>query len=164
MGAADVAPRLGVDLLVRRYLTAFGPAAKADIASWAGLPVATVTEALADMEVRHFKSAEGKALVDLPDLPLPDPDSVVPVRFLAVWDAVLLTHARRTQILPEEHRSRIFNTKTPHSFNTVLVDGAVAGTWRYDGGRVAVETFERLPKGVRAEIDDEAARLAAFHS
>ena len=89
---------------------------------------------------------------------------MAPVRFLAVWDAVLLTHARRTQILPEQHRSRIFNTKTPHSFNTVLVDGAVAGTWRYEDGRIVVKPFGRLPKAARAELDDEAACLAAFHA
>ncbi len=164
VGAADVTPREGVDLLVRRYLTAFGPAAKADIASWAGLPARTVTEALSDVELRHFRSEDGKALVDLPDLPLPDADTLAPVRFLAVWDAVLLTHARRTQILPEQYRSRIFNTKRPHSFNTFLVDGAVAGSWRYEDGRIVVEPFGRLAKAVRAELDDEAARLAAFHA
>ena len=34
-----------------------------------------------------------------------------PVRFLPTWDATLLVHARRTRILPEEHRPRIFNTR-----------------------------------------------------
>ena len=51
-----------------------------------------------------------------------------PSRFLPVWDATLLVHARRTLILPEEFRSRVFNTKTPHSVNTFLLDGQVAGT------------------------------------
>jgi hypothetical protein len=47
--------------------------------------------------------------------------------------------------------------------NTFLVDGQVAGTWKYDNGRVKVEPFGRLAKGVRAELDEEAERLAAFH-
>ena len=47
--------------------------------------------------------------------------------------------------------------------NTFLVDGQVAGTWRYEKGRVKVEPFGRLSKAVRAELDDEAERLAAFH-
>jgi hypothetical protein len=29
---------------------------------------------------------------------------------------------------------------------------------------VKIEPFGRLPKGVRAELDDEAERLAAFHA
>jgi len=86
------------------------------------------------------------------------------VRFLPVWDATLLVHARRTQILPEKFRSRVFNARTPHSVNTFLVDGQVAGTWKYEEGKVKVEPFGRLAKGVRSELDDEAERLAKFYS
>jgi hypothetical protein len=66
-------------------------------------------------------------------------------------------------VLPEEYRPRIFSTKTPQSVGTFLVDGAVAGTWRYERGRVVWEAFRRLPASVRHEIVDEAAQLAAFH-
>ena len=62
------------------------------------------------------------------------------MRFLGTWDAVLLAHARRALILPEEHRPKIFNTKMPQSIGTYLVDGAVAGTWKPDG---TLEAFER---------------------
>jgi hypothetical protein len=85
------------------------------------------------------------------------------VRFLPTWDATLLVHARRTQILPEPYRPLVFNTKTPHSVPTFLVDGAVAGTWRYERGRVETKPFEPLPKAARREVDDEAKRLAEFH-
>ena len=84
--------------------------------------------------MRRFLDEQGKELVDLPRAPLPDPDTPAPVRFLPVWDATLLVHARRTQILPEEHRSRVFNVKTPQSVHTFLVDGQVAGTWRHERG------------------------------
>ena len=124
----------------------------------------TARAALDRIELRLFRDEQGKELVDLPRLPLPDEDTPAPVRFLPVWDATLLVHARRTQILPERYRSRIFNVRTPHSLNTFLVDGQVAGTWRYDQGRVQLEPFERLPKGVRAELEDEAERLAGFHA
>ena len=81
-----------------------------------------------------------------------------------MWDATLLVHARRTGILPERYRPRIFNTRTPRSANTFVVDGAVAGTWRYDDERIAIEPFEKLDKSVEREIADEAERLAAFHA
>jgi hypothetical protein len=85
------------------------------------------------------------------------------VRFLPVWDATLLAHARRTQILPEQHRARVFSTKTPQSVNTFLVDGRVAGTWRYERGRVVLAPFKRLGRDVKREVDAEAERLATFH-
>ena len=115
------------------------------------------------MQLRRFRGEDGKELVDLPRAPLPDPDTPAPPRFLPVWDATLLVHARRTQILPEEHRAKVFNVKTPNSVNTFLVDGQVAGTWRYDRDRIRIEPFGRIARTAQRELDEEAERLAAFH-
>jgi hypothetical protein len=94
---------------------------------------------------------------------LPDADTPAPPRFLPVWDATLLVHARRTGILPEQYRSRVFNVKTPQSVATFLVDGAVAGTWRYEKDRVKLSPFGRLDRGVRRALDEEAELLAELH-
>jgi hypothetical protein len=164
IGPEDSTEEEGVEHLVRRYLQGFGPARPTEIADWASLDVSTTRRALERLELRRFQDEQGKELVDLPRLPLPDADTPAPVRFLPVWDATLLVHARRTQILPERYRPLIFNIKTPNSANTFLLDGQVAGTWRYEEGRVKVAPFGRLPKAVRAELNEEAERLAAFHT
>jgi len=104
------------------------------------------------------------AEISPPRGPLPDPRTPAPVRLLPVWDATLLVHARRTQILPEWYRPLVFNTKTPHSVATFLVDGTVAGTWRYERGRVLLHPFERLSATARRDLEAEAQRLAAFHA
>jgi hypothetical protein len=52
----------------------------------------------------------------------------------------------------------------PQSVGTFLVDGAVAGTWRYEGGRVRWEAFEKLARSAMRDVDDEAERLAGFHA
>ena len=114
--------------------------------------------------MRRFRAEGGEELIDLPRAPLPDPETPAPVRFLPVWDATLLVHARRTGILPEEYRPLVFNTKTPHSVNTFLVDGGVAGTWRYERGCVQLEPFARLDRATLRELREEAERLAAFHA
>jgi len=163
LGPADVTPDDGVEHLIRRYLSAFGPARAHDVADWAGLPLKTVTEALGRLELGRFNDEAGRELVDVPRAPLPDPDTPAPVRFLPTWDATLLVHARRAGILPEPYRPRIFSSKTPHSLGTFLVDGAVAGTWRPERGRIVTKAFERLPRGAKDEVDAEAERLAAFH-
>jgi hypothetical protein len=164
VGPEDVTEEEGVEHLVRRYLQGFGPARPAEIADWASLDVTTTRRALERLDLRRFRDEAGKELVDLPRLPLPDADTPAPARFLPVWDATLLVHARRTQILPERYRARVFNVKTPHSVNTFVVDGEVAGTWRYERGRVKLSPFGRLTKSIRAELDEEAERLAAFHA
>jgi DNA glycosylase AlkZ-like len=148
--------------LVRAYLRGFGPATAAEIANWGGLEGAAVSAALARVELRHFRADDGAELVDLPRLALPDSNTPAPVRFLPTWDATLLAHARRAQVLPEEHRSRVFNPRTPHSEATFLVDGRVAGTWSRDKGAIKAEPFAKLQPAVRREVDAEAERLAAF--
>ena len=154
----------GMAHLVRRYLGAFGPAPPRGIASWMGVNVGQMKPVADRMELRRFRDENGRPLVDLPDGPLPDPETPAAVRFIAVWDAMLLVHARRTQVLPEEYRSLIFNTKTPQSVNTFLVDGQVAGTWRYEKGEVQLTPLRRLTPSERAELEEEAHRLAAFHA
>ncbi len=164
VGPKGVSPEDAVDHVVRSYLGGFGPAARKEIADWAGLQVKDIAPALERLKLRRFVDTVGKELLDLPRGRLPDPDTPAPPRFLPVWDATLLVHARRAQILPERHRPRVFDVKTPHSVNTFLVDGAVAGTWRYEQGRIALDPFERLDRAARREVDEEAERLAAFHA
>jgi hypothetical protein len=163
-GDGDVTEDEGIELLIRRYLGAFGPAALKDIASWMGLNVGQIRHVADAMELRGFRDEAGKPLVDLPGAPLPNPETSAPVRFLPVWDASLLVHARRTQILPEAHRPRIFNTKTPHSVNTFLLDGQVAGSWRFEEGRIELAPFEPLAEADRDALEEEAVGLAALHA
>lgn len=158
--AEDVAQ----DRLVRRYLGAFGPASVIDIAAFTGIPVTALKPVLARLTLQRFVDERGKALLDVPDGLLPPADTPAPVRFLPTWDAVLLVHARRTGILDEDYRKIIFSVKVPPSFPTFLVDGRVAGTWKYADGRVVLDPFEPLDKATRRALDDEAERLAAFHA
>jgi hypothetical protein len=163
IGPEDIDREAALDHIVRRYLAAFGPAPRTDIASWAGLDIGDLVPSLERLSLRRFVDQQGRELIDLPRAPLPDPTTPAPVRFLPTWDAALLVHARRAAILPERYRPLVFSTKNPPSVPTFLVDGAVAGTWRYDAGRIRIDPYERLDSAVRRELHDEAERLAAFH-
>ena len=163
IGPEDIDREAALDHIVRRYLAAFGPAPRTDIASWAGLDIGDLVPSLERLSLRRFVDQQGRELIDLPRAPLPDPTTPAPVRFLPTWDAALLVHARRAAILPERYRPLVFSTKNPPSVPTFLVDGAVAGTWKYDSGRIRIDPYERLDSAVRRELQDEAERLAAFH-
>ena len=147
----------GVEHLVRRYLAAFGPASRADVASFTGIPPRALAPAFDRFPLRRFLDEGGTELIDVQRAPIPDADTPAPVRFLPAWDATLLVHARRTQVLPERYRPRVFNTKTPHSIHTFLVDGQVAGSWRFDAGRIVVDPFGRLSAQTRRAVEEEAA-------
>ncbi len=167
LGERWVAPRPvtedeGRELLLRRYLGAFGPATLADAANWAGLPPTGFDAVAERMKLRQFRDEAGNELLDLPRAPLPAAGTPAPVRFLPTWDAALLVHARRTQILPEEYRPLVFNSKTPQSVATFLVDGHVAGTWSEQKGKVKPEPFAPLPRTVKRAVEDEARSLTKF--
>jgi hypothetical protein len=148
--------------LLRRYLGGFGPAALADAASWMGVAVADLKPIVARLELRRFHDEAGRELLDLPDAPLPDPDTPAPPRFIGSFDAMLLTQARRTGVLPEAFRPVIFNTRTPQSWHTFLLDGRVAGTFRYDRAGVTLEPLRKLTAAERATLEAEAHRLERF--
>jgi hypothetical protein len=164
LGPADVTRDDALDHLVRRYLGGFGPARLADIAGWAGIPAPEIAPALERLRLRRFRAENGDELVDVPRAPLPDPETPAPVRLLGTWEAILLAHARRANVLPERHRDRVFDTKMPQSVPTFLVDGSVAGAWRYEEGRVTFDRFERLDRATTRALRDEGERMAAFHA
>ena len=164
LAPVDMTPGAAAEHLVSRYLGAFGPATAKDVVSFTGLPPRDLEPVLGRLELRRFHSEDHQELLDLPRAPLPDPDTPAPVRFLGTWDASLLVHARRTGVLPEEHRPRIFHVKAPQSFPTFLVDGAVAGTWRHEKGAIELRPFGRLDAATRRELESEAERLAALHA
>ncbi len=64
--------------LVRRYLGGFGPAASAEVASFAGVPQGDLAGVLERLPLRRFRSEDGEQLLDLARAPLPDPDTPAP--------------------------------------------------------------------------------------
>lgn len=156
---------MSVDDLVLRYLRAFGPATVRDAQAWSGLTrLREVTDRLGDRLVR-LRGEDGAELFDVPGAPLPDPETPAPVRFVADFDNILLSHADRARIMTEEHRREIFtvNGIIP---GTVLVDGFVRGTWKITRHRGAatlvVRPLFQIPTRDVQALTVEGERLLAF--
>ncbi|MEV7601097.1 winged helix DNA-binding domain-containing protein [Kitasatospora sp. NPDC089797] len=148
--------------LVLRYLAAFGPASAADLRTWCGLGgLGPVLRRLAP-GLLTFRDERGRVLYDLPQAPRPDPDTPAPVRLIAPFDNLLLSHADRDRVLPEEYRVRVM-TVNGLVAGTLLVDGLVAGTWRLtDPAALVVQPFVRLARADRAAAEAEGRRVLAF--
>jgi hypothetical protein len=164
VGPNDATEAAGLEHLVRSYLRAFGPAPWPDICSWAGVGLAHARRGAKDLTLVRYQDERGKELVDLADGPLPAAETPAPVRFLPHWHASLLVHARRTGLLPEEHRPRVFSVRTPFSIGTYLVDGRVVGGWSLVKGHIELDPFENLPAPDRAAVERERVALEAFLS
>ena len=154
----------GAEVLVQRYLNAFGPATQQDLLRFSGLRVGDVRAGLERLELRTFRDERGRMLLDVPRGPLPDGETPAPVRFLPKWDSSILAYAppERTRILPETFRSAVI-ARNGDVAPTVLVDGFVAATWDVGTKRdLTITPLGRLTKSERAEIDDEGERLVEF--
>jgi hypothetical protein len=159
----DPAPSLEETIL--RYLGAFGPATVKDVQTWSGLTrLGEVIERVRP-RLRIFRDERGKELFDVPDAPMPDPDTQAPPRFLPEFDNLILSHADRTRVIAEEYRKAIAskNGMVPAS---VLVDGFVRGTWKTERSRgkatLEVKPFEPLAKEDRDALAEEGERLIRF--
>ena len=151
--------------LVTRYLAAFGPASVTDIQTWSGLAkLKEPIERFKD-DLVVYRDEQRRELLDLPDAPLPDGDTTAPERFLPEYDNVLLSHQKRTRIVADEHRKRVYLPGLRVS-PTFLVDGFVAGTWKVEKAKgtatLAIDPFAKLPKTSRDALVDQAERLVRF--
>jgi uncharacterized protein YcaQ len=147
--------------LVRRYLRAFGPASRQDLATWSRARLRDLEPTLEALRLRRFRAEDGRELLDLPRAPLAAADLPAPVRFLPRWDQLLLAHDRRERVMHDDLR-RVMIAPNGDVADSFLVDGWVAGRWRAEGGRVVVEPFDPLPLRVRRGLAEEARRLEAF--
>jgi hypothetical protein len=163
LGRPLAAPDVG--RMFRRYLAAFGPATVMDFQSWSGL--SRVREVVDPMRsrLRTFRAEAGAELFDLPDGPLVDADVPAPVRFLPYYDNVLLGHADRTRIVPDEPRAPMFPGYNGN-LGGLLVDGFFRGLWRLErekgSATLLIEVTKPLSKRHHWAVTAEGGRMLAF--
>ncbi|HEV2781876.1 MAG TPA: winged helix DNA-binding domain-containing protein [Actinophytocola sp.] len=160
----DVDPRPDPDRVVLRYLAAYGPATVKDVQTWCGLT--GLREVFARLALRTFRDEDGAELFDVPDAPLPDPDTPAPVRLLPEYDNCLRSHTDRRRVMTAAGRAALFSTKNDAPMPAFLVDGYVRGTWKLDRARttatITVRPFTKMSKKDTTAVTAEAERLLAF--
>jgi len=154
-----------VDQVVLRYLAAFGPATVADAQAWSGLTGLREVVGRLEPRLRTFRDTDGRELFDLPDAPRPDPDTPAPVRLVAEFDNLVLSHSDRSRVISEPDRQRLYSRNGIFP-GTVLIDGFVRGMWRLTTARAAavltVELFGPVDGRDRDAVTAEGERLLEF--
>jgi len=148
--------------LAHRYLSAYGPAEPRDLAAWSGLPVREardgwqlISEQLIEVKV------EGQPLwmlaehADWLNEPLADAPTV---SLLPMFDTYLLGYKNRDFVVAPAYQGSIYHGGM--MVPAVVVEGGVAGTWRYErrGRQVHIEVAPFHP--LNAEICDLIAAEA----
>ncbi len=166
-GGARPTEDRAVELLIRRYLTAFGPATLADIARFAGQVPARIRPVLERLtpSLRRFSDEQGRALLDLPRAPRPSTETKAPVRFLPRYDELLIGYEHRDRVIAKQHRGAVYS-KNAIVEAVFLVDGFAAGTWSLARTKtaavVSIYPFGTLARSDRAAAIAEAEAVARF--
>jgi hypothetical protein len=159
------------DEMILRYLAAFGPASVMDIQAWSWLTrLGAVVDRLRP-RLRTFRDESGRELFDVPDGPLPDPDTPAPPRFLPTYDNIVLSHKDRGRILGDQADWIVGPNQFDDVFRggSVLVDGFVRAGWRMErakgrSGAATLIVIPVVPLSPRdeAEVTAEAGQLLRF--
>ena len=165
----DRSPEEAEEILLHKYLQAYGPATEADFALWCGISK-TEARAIWAREQANFSTVdvEGwpatllrKDIAELNNASIKHPQ----VRLLPYFDTFLLGHKDRQHLVAIKHQPKVFRPQGWIS-PTVLVDGHVAGVWKHELGKdrleIRVETFESPSRNVIAGIQEEAHELGGF--
>jgi hypothetical protein len=154
--------------IVRRYLRAYGPAAREEFARWWGMqpaPAGRILRASADELVEvDVEGYRAWALAeDVAGMRAARPPP--PARLLPGFDVYVAATRPRSSLVDERFEDRVFRTAGWIS-PVVLADGMVAGVWRHErrGGRVevTVNPWRPLTAGHKRQLGEDADRLGRF--
>jgi hypothetical protein len=152
-------PRL--DRLLARYLEGYGPASLKDFAAWSGIPVTLARQAWDPGAFKEIEVGGSKLWAD--EIAIPVAGNRV-VRLLPAFDSYVLGYRDRDLVVASERRGDVYHGGQVAP--TLIVDGAVAGVWRYErkGKKLLVEisSFKPLASPIRRVIKEEAEDVARF--
>ncbi len=165
----EVAEQKAKQILLRRYLRAYGPATPQDFSKWSGMlmtEVKPVWESLADALVDvQIEKRNVFILRDDFDLLANSNFSEPVLRLLPAFDPYLLGHADKNHLVTAENYKRVYRNQGWIS-PVILFKGKVIGVWSLHRQRqqtiLEIESFERFSKMLKKEIEKEAASLGAF--
>jgi DNA glycosylase AlkZ-like len=139
----------GLAELARRYLAGHQPASDRDLAKWAGLPLRDVRAGLRAIG-SELEEGEDGLLRLRKRPPTAEPP---PPRLLGAFDPVLLGWTSREPILGR-HEPRVVSGGLFRPF--ALAGGRAVAGWRWAGGAVAIDPYERLSAGRAAALEVDA--------
>jgi hypothetical protein len=164
-----VAEQTAKNVLLRRYLAAYGPATPRDFARWTSFPMeeakATWESLREELTEVSILGTEGWILRnDYPQLLRSEFRRTV-VRLLPGFDPYLLSHAEKDHLVDRRWYKKVYRPQWWIS-PVVLLNGRAIGTWAYTRRRkhasLEMKLFGRVPRDIQAKIDEEAASLESF--
>jgi len=155
--------------LLRRFLSAFGPATAHDFSKWSGIKTSEAKHLLEGLRAELVQvSVDGAPgwirQADLKALMRSELDGSA-VRLLGAFDSFLLAHATKAHLVDARFYKRVYRPQGWIS-PVVLRGGTIIGVWFPTSvGKktmMTVELFGRATPAMRRAIEREAEQMSAF--
>jgi hypothetical protein len=152
--------------LTRRYFTSHAPATVRDFVWWSGLSTPDAKRGIAIIGAKP-ETVDGTifwAVSPRTGRSLPARPSAQRVHLLPIYDEYVVAYRDR-QAVGLGNLSMAWSPQTGVTFQHALViDGHVAGTWRTQAGKTAVEVypFRKLSRADQREVEQAIERYSRF--
>jgi hypothetical protein len=158
------------EIVIRQYMSSFGPVCEQDIAWWTGFPltqVRGVLEHLSDeivpIEIQDLGGGFYMFSSELEALKSSERQERSEVNFLPGLDPYLMGYKNRQRYLDSSHYNWVFD-RSGNAASTILVDGRIAGVWDLGETVVKIFIFDKVDEDVIKEIYSKAVDMGAFIS
>ncbi len=164
-----VDPDEAMDEIVRRYLAAYGPASREDLARWWGSTPAFARQRLARLgdEVVEVDVEARRAWIRADDLStLVSSSPASGVRLLGGFDQYVVGASGHLRELLAGGSRELVSRTAGWISPVLVVDGRIAGVWTSERKgaqfKISVAPFAAVPARVQKALKVEASRLGAF--
>jgi len=160
-----------VKLLVKQYLSSFGPVTENDISWWTGLGKTMTKQLLKELEkqtlIINISNLKGNFILlktDKRNLKYFNLSRKGIVNFLPVQDPYIMGYKERERYIDPEYYYYVFD-RSGNATTTILLDGRVIGIWDFTEKAesiVKIYLFKKIGKALLKKIYLEASRIGEF--
>lgn len=157
----------GLEVMVDRYFSAYGPATVRDFKHWSGLPIFEFQATLGKLLPTYFYylGEDGEKYYSKTEIQL-EVKSEKPI-LLGKFDPLFVSYRKKDWLANEKETSLIW--RTAGQIEAVLIiNENFYGTWRYEitGEKIAFHFYlsKKLARRVQKQVEKEAIQLAIFLS
>jgi hypothetical protein len=158
------------EIVIRKYITVFGPITLKDIIWWTGFPVINVKkiinkfkDELSDVKIEKnkdefiiFKEEEKKLSGQIiPKQPV--------INILPILDPYIMGYKDRGRYLDQLNYYYIFD-KSGNATNTILLNGQIIGVWDIDDPYVKMFFLNKIDGQIKDIISDKLIKIGKFYT
>ncbi|MBA7631590.1 hypothetical protein ES703_39122 [subsurface metagenome] len=160
-----------VKLLVKQYLSSFGPVTEDDITWWTGLGKTIIKQSLKEFGEKiliiNISNLKGNFILlktDERNLKGINLTIISTINFLPVQDPYIMGYKERERYINPGDYDNVFD-RSGNATATILLDGRVIGVWDFTEKAesiVKIYLFKKVGKALLKRIYSEASRIGEF--